>query len=186
MTLAKDEVVIKKWDYAKIDQKELKTTSTLEVTNKRVVHTVESQNLIARSEVMIDAIQGVSYKYETEKINPSKKGFVAMIILGILIGIFGILSNQYADAPIYATVLFAIVGLLLLFSGVLNLRSAKSEVDGMFYVEIKALGVTEEFMGIQKKKVFATDNGVILIKVDGTLIKEIIDTLGAIIIENKK
>ena len=158
MLLAKDEVVIKNWDYAHAKQKRIKTTASLTVTNKRIVYTLENQERIDRQEVPLCDVKTIA----CEKRTASNFWPIVMIIFGALLSI-------------------VIVGIPLLINGIRSLN------QGSFQLEITTYGLEGSSLDISASKVlFRTKNrGRLSVSIDRNAAQEIVDTIGAIIIDNK-
>lgn len=184
MTLAKDEVVIKKWDYVQVEPKSLNMKKTLEVTNKRVVHTIKGDSSLLREEVAIDAIQSISYK----NLNLQKKvSNFGQVLIGAILFACGIVL-LLIGALYLKEFLPSLLGVALALLSLLLLVSKKVE-ENSFLLEIKVGGVAnlcikEGNVGILGNKIGARKD-LITIAIDKNAVAEIMDTLGAIIIENK-
>jgi hypothetical protein len=158
MLLAKDEVVIKNWDYAHAKQKRIKTTASLTVTNKRIVYTLENQERIDRQEVPLQDVKTIA----CEKRTASNFWPIVMIVFGALLSI-------------------VIVGIPLLIKGIRSLN------QGSFQLEITTYGVEGSSLDISASKVLfrKKNRGRLSVSINREAAQEIVDTIGAIIIDNK-
>lgn len=78
LTLGNNESVVKSWEYAKTKGLIFKKgTSSLTVTNKRVINITESKKAIVRDEVSVNEITGISASY-------SSNFSLLFILLGVL------------------------------------------------------------------------------------------------------
>ena len=158
MLLAKDEVVIKNWDYAHAKQKRIKTTASLTVTNKRIVYTCENQQRIDRQEIPLEAVKTIACE---KRIAPNFWPIV-MIIFG------GILS-------------LVLIGIPLLLAGIRSLN------QGSFTIEITTYGEEGSSMDLRASKMLMRrkNKGTLKVSIDRDAVQEIVDTIGAIVIDNK-
>lgn len=188
MILAKDEVIVNEWEYATSKTKKIKTKHVLVVTNKRIVSTVESPRKITQREIPVSSVQNVSVTHET----PSKVRPVLSILFGILFMIAGVgalvLSfGQMENAIVKYSMLgggvfFAILGLIMMIVGIRHLN------QGSFMLELSTNMVPEyELMSVGFEKMFGSRrvSGAVKLYIDNSVARDIIDTLGAIIIDNK-
>ncbi len=159
MILAKNEVLVKNWNYACSKQGMTKTSTELTVTNKRIIYTRESNIETTRNEILVDNVKGINfYKNFSNKLT------------AILYTIFG------------AFLSIIIVGIPLLVKG-LRLLS-----QGGFVLEITTKGQEGSTMLIGASNIVKPikRKGKLKVKIDKNEINDIIETLGAIIIENQQ
>lgn len=189
MILAKDEVIVNEWEYATSRTKKIKTKHVLVVTNKRIVSTVESPRKITQREIPVSSVQNVSVTHET----PSRVRPILSIIFGILFMIAGVgalvLSfGEMAQNPVVTYsmlgggVFFLVLGLIMMIVGIRHLN------QGSFMLELSTNMVPEyELMSVGFEKMFGSRrvSGAVKLYIDNSVAKDIIDTLGAIIIDNK-
>ena len=176
MILANGEKIIKDWDYAK--QKggaglAGKIKKTLTVTNKRIVHEVHSNVARTHQEIPLNAVKSISMS----SVRKVPTGAILAIILGIVA-----IAASFALPEIQPAIKFSIlgVGALLFIIGVLGLG------HGAFTLEIATKGlegsslyVGTSSLGSRKKRVKK-----VKMKVDLKVVDDIMDTLGAILIDN--
>lgn len=176
MALAQNEVVIKSWDYAQAKQKGKKTTEKLEITNKRVIHTVEGKNDLSRDEIPLSSIKSVSYSDTII----SNKLALCFILLGVLLAIVGIIvlvATEFEQFP--AALICIVLGIILLVLGI------KLWGQCAFSMTIYTDGIMPFNYGASKILKTAKKAGKVKIKIDVEAVKDIVDTFGAILIENK-
>ena len=177
MILVKGEGVIKEWNYAVSKQKSEKTTASLVVTNKRIIHDIQNKHSIERTEVPIAEVKSVHFVSSSK----SNLGAIMMIVLGVILAIVGIVlmtgQNPAMSAigflPIFLGVVLVIVGILGLNKCAFGMEVLTRELEGTSLVA-GAIGYSS------KKKKRKTK---IKIKVNKEVVADIIDSLGAIIID---
>ena len=176
MILANGEKIIKDWDYAK--QKggaglAGKIKKTLTVTNKRIVHEVHSNVARTHQEIPLNAVKSISMS----SVRKVPTGAILAIILGIVA-----IAASFALPEVQPAIQFSILGAgaLLFIIGVLGLG------HGAFTLEIATKGlegsslyVGTSSLGSRKKKIKK-----VKMKVDLKVVDDIMDTLGAILIDN--
>ena len=189
MILSRDEVIINEWEYAIAKRKRVETKHALVVTNKRIVSTVESKRKITQREIPVNSVQNISVMHET----PSLFGPVLAIVLGVLFMIIGAvaaflgLTSFKENLTIMAICLGA--GALLIIVGlIMIIVNAKRLNQGAFMLELSSNMLQEhELMSVGFDKMFGsrrTDRGMRLY-INNDVARDIIDKLGAIIIDNK-
>jgi hypothetical protein len=158
MLLAKDEVIIKNWDYAHAKQKRIKTTASLTVTNKRIVYTCENQQRIDRQEIPLQEVKTIACE---KRIAPNFWPIVKIIFGGLLS--------------------IVLIGIPLLLSGIRSLN------QGSFTLEITTYGQEGSSMDLRASKMLfrKKNRGTLKVSIDRTIVQEIVDSIGAIIIDNK-
>ena len=189
MILAKDEVIVNEWEYATSQTKKVKTKHCLVVTNKRIVSTVESPRKLTQREIPVNSVQNVSVTHET----PSKVGAVLSIIFGILFMIIGAMSLVLSfgatnQTPIIKYVMLGVGAVLLILGLIMMVLGIRNLNQGMFLLELSTNNLPEyELMSVGFDKIFGSRrvSSSVKLHIDNAVAKEIIDTLGAIIIDNK-
>ena len=90
LKLAKDEVMIKSWDYASQGKwyTKDKLIANFTLTNKRVISTMENKITLNRTEVPLSAIKNISAKYGSNrtfwpKVQAVFGGILCIVIIGI-------------------------------------------------------------------------------------------------------
>ena len=158
MFLAKDEVVIKNWDYAHAKQKRISTTASLTVTNKRIVYTCENQERIDRQEIPLSEVKTIACQKRTA---PNFWPIV-MIVFGAIFSL-------------------VLIGIPLLLKGIRSLN------QGSFMIEITTYGAEGSSMDLSASKTVMKrkNRGRLKVSIDRNAVQEIVDTIGALIIDNK-
>lgn len=180
MVLAKDEQIIKDWNYAtgksgKFFNK-LHTQCNLTVTNKRIVYTAENERKITRQEMPMDLAKSVYGTHETV----SKFGAFCMIILGILIAVVGVILGL--KIPIVGYVIMAaavILGVYWVIKGIIRLN------QGEFMAKVTSTEIEGESLTLAASRLLAKKKpaAAMKIKLNNLVAREIVEELGAIITE---
>ena len=154
-TLAKDEKIVKSWDYALTKSAGVKTTANLTVTNKRVVRTAESKRGVSRDEIPLDSIKTVYYG--NSKLSTTSA--IVCIVFGVIF-------------------FFAIFGIPLLIRVILMLQQASFHI----IIETKEREGTSLEVGVVhilgKKKRRA-----LKVKINKSACANIVDEFGAALID---
>ncbi len=179
MKLAKEETLIKEWEYAETTVKGQKSISKLTVTNKRIVADTEGRGMVDRQEIPMSAVKGVHCRHKTPSIIPA----IILIAIGVIVAIMGFKSCDEKDGEIM--LLFGlIVGALFVFKGIDLLNRSAFMLEITTYgaeghsLYLRALSILQ----IQRKRKI----GKLKIRVNKEVVMDIIETLGAIIAENQK
>ena len=164
--LAKDEVVIKEWNYAKQGRRfdKHKTQKYLTVTNKRIIASEEGKYDLKHDEVPLSSVYAVKGGYrKNDSVWTKIKFYISLFFCIILIGIpFAIKLNQQLKSCVF------------------ELEVVTKEYTGRSFTigDIPDVGIANRgrhFRGANKMKVF----------VDKEIGRDILNSLGAIILENK-
>lgn len=190
MILSRDEVIVNEWEYAIAKRKKVETKHTLVVTNKRIVSTVESKRKITQREIPVNSVQNISVVHET----PSLCGPILAIVLGILFMIIGAVAlflglTTFKD-PLFMMIIFLAGGALVLIVGlIMMIIGVKHLNQGAFMLELSSNMLQEhELMSLGFDKMFGSrrvDSGMRLY-INNAVARDIIDKLGAIIIDNRE
>ena len=177
MLLSKDEGVIKEWNYAVSKKGMEKTEASLVVTNKRVVHDVKNYHSISRTEIPLKEVKSIDY-YSNSKISI---GAVLAIIFGVVLAIVGfVLMGKLGDDAGIAAIPI-VFGVVLVIAGIIGL--SKSAFTMVLYTS----GIVTEMLSIGasaiKPKRKRKRGGKVKIKVDKNVAADIIDSLGAIVLD---
>lgn len=159
MKLASNEKLLKQWTYAKTKSGKKRTESTLTVTDKRIICDETGKRTITRDEIPISHVKCLAFQKETGS------GWL-LIILGLL-------------------TLITVVGIFILIAGIRKLLSGTFSFVISTYGEEGTpveMGVTSLKKGGFFKKLFGGRNK-LKVKIDKNAADDIIDTLGAIIVE---
>ena len=176
MILVKGEGVIKEWHYAVSKQKSEKTNASLIVTNKRIIHDVQNQHSVSRTEVPIEHVKSVHF----ESSSKSNVGAILSIVLGVIIAIVGVvllvgggMTAAIGSLPLILGVILLIVGILGLNKGAFNMEIITKGLEG------SSLVIGASAYKSKKKK----HKSKIKIKVNQEVVADIIDSFGAIIVD---
>ncbi len=180
MVLAKDEQIIKDWNYAtgksgKFFNK-LHTQCNLTVTNKRIVYTAENERKITRQEMPMDLAKSVYGTHETV----SKFGAFCLIILGILLAVVGAILGMKLGGAGYVIMIIAIIfGLYFIVKGIIRLN------QGEFMAKVTSTEIEGESLTLAASRLFAKKKPAVAmkIKLNNEIAREIVEELGAIITE---
>lgn len=181
MTLANGEQIIKDWDYA--TQKggaglAGKIKKTLTVTNKRIVHEVHSNVARTHQEIPLNSVKSISMS----SVRKTSALAVLAIILGILVAIAGIVMGTSDDGTMAVMVPMLLCGVILVVIGIIGLGK------GAFTLEIITKGMEGTPLCVGSSSIVSRrpKTKKIKMKVNLKVVDDIIDTLGAIILENAK
>jgi hypothetical protein len=180
MVLAKDEQIIKDWDYAtgksgKFFNK-LHTQCNLTVTNKRIVYTAENERKITRQEMPMDLAKSVYGTHETV----SKLGAFLLIIFGILVAVVGAILGLKIPIVGYAILAVAVIfGAYLVIKGIIRLN------QGEFMAKVTSVELEGESLNLSASRLFAKKKPAaeMKIKLNNDIAREIVEELGAIVVE---
>lgn len=180
MVLAKDEVLIKDWNYASGKTGllfGLHTEAKIAVTNKRVIYSAENERKIARQEIPLKAAKSVYSSHETV----SKLGAIMLILLGIVLAIVGIVLMVIKDGDLLPLGLVAIVlGIALALWGYNRLN------QGAFSLTITTCGIEGESMAVSASRMLGKRQAPVMrVKIHNDIAREIVEEIGAIIAENR-
>lgn len=165
MVLAKGEVLIKDWNYANSKSgglfSKVETHANLSVTSKRIIYSAESKRSVERQEIPLDKVKTLSMSRSAEA-----NGWIIFRIIFF---------------AIFSVILIGIPGLV---------RAIKELNSGMFHLEITTEGITTPSLEVETQKTVVrkrrAKNQKVKIMIDKHVVEEIIDELGAIIVENKQ
>ena len=183
MILAKDEVIINEWEYATSKSKKYFSKHSLTVTNKRVVNRVQSKRKITQREVPVSSIQNISLSHEI----PSKFCAIFLIVLGALLMcvgavlLMGVINIVMPLISLIVGAVVLIIGLILVICGILRLN------QGAFYLDLSTFYEEHQLMSVGVERLYGKKNigSSVKFKINNDIAKQIIDTIGAVIIENK-
>ncbi len=183
MKLAKDEVLLKSWDYAKSKQGSEKVTHLLEVTNKRLVMTEDSNRGLERTELPLSTVKKVHGKTFV----PSKVGAILKIILAVIILIAGFVVSGLKELQVIEGLGMIVILIAAVFAVILIIQAILLLKRGAFELTIITAGYeTEGFnIGVQRLGKLKANTAKVKMNVHKEVANEILDELGAIIIENK-
>lgn len=179
MILAKNEEIIKKWDYCQTGRGITGNgIAILTVTNKRIVSEI-SESAIARKESLrkIEVLTKDICGLTINKRVASNLKDILFIVLGLIVIIIGIALCAIVNA---VCLLISVVDVALLVVGIRNLNRAG------FNLIIKSRGMDYSLLILAASTLIASKkkSSDIKIKTDKNVISEIYNTIGAAIIES--
>ena len=168
LKLAKDEVVLKSWDYAKAGNTfdKHKKECNLTVTTKRVISTIENEFELERQEIPLHTISGIDGNYK------KNNSFWAKLKL-------------YVGIPLC----LVIIGIPMVISALKQLRAC------LFELTIDTTGTPGKPLSIgmqgaashvERKHLFANSVNKFKVYVDKALAREVLDEIGALVLDSKK
>ena len=178
MLLAKDEQVLKKWEYATSKVKAVETKYSLTVTNKRIISQSKSKRKNAREEIPLSEIKGISVSHETV----SKFWAIVLMVLGSLMILVPLMSRKGDESFNFGTIILWLVGAYVIYLGYIRWN------QGRFVLKITTKGLEGSPMVMGAMSIFkhifkGIFKGKVKIKVNNTNAEEIVETLGSLIIE---
>ncbi len=179
--LAKDEVIVKQYDYSKTQSGALGIRSHLIVTNKRVIEEkvcdVKRNERVVRSEMPIDRAQYVKTKFRRE----GNFAWLIMALIGIALMMMGIVLKSDSKG------IFIVLGLIVAALGfILFVFVRKSTVTCTISSDklvVPTLALTSSTRRLILKHHVGTNNDVLAIKVNPEVAFEMVNELGAVILE---
>jgi F0F1-type ATP synthase assembly protein I len=176
MILANGETLLREWTYATKKEGYEKSDCTLSVTDKRIVATEKSNRHISQQEIYNKDVKAISFNHAVK----SKTNAIILIILGILIAVVGVVIGMKTQPLILipflllGVILFA-YGIYLLNQSAFNLIITTREIEGA-YLAVGAMRILGGGRHKRAKKV--------KVKVEDSIVLEIIDELGALILNS--
>ncbi len=179
MVLAKDEVLIKDWNYASGKTGllfGLHTEAKIAVTNKRVIYTAENERKIARQEIPLKAAKSVYSSHETV----SKLGAIMLMILGVILVVAGIVLTLQDSALAILGIVAIVLGAVVAWLGYTRLN------QGAFSLTITTCGIEGESMAVSASRMLGKRQAPVMkVKIHNDIAREIVEEIGAIIAENR-
>ncbi len=175
MVLAKDETLIKEWEYGKSSEWKFfgaETKYSLAVTDKRIVASSKSRKKNSREEISVKDVKGVSVAHNI----PSILSAIILMSIGVLYLLFCIIYLTYEDLGVFG-ILMMPVAVILIIWGITRLNQGSITIsiitDGPKSVSL-ALGLAKMTRRIS--------GGGFRVKIDNQVAEEIVETLGTLII----
>lgn len=172
MTLAKNEKIIKEWEYATQKAGMHTTKKTLTATNKRLIHEVRSSRDVTRDEVNLDNVKSLSMS-SAKRISV---GAVIAIIIGAILLIAGVVIKFAMEAEMVVMVPFLVIGAIIIIIAIFCLKKAA------FTLDIVTNGNASIHAGssniVSRKKTNTVE-----IKINLGVANDIIENLGAILLD---
>ena len=178
MTLANGEQIIKDWEYATQKGSTGKLKKSLIVTNKRIVHEMHSHIARSHQEIPLNSVKSISMS----SVRKTPIGAILAIILGIIIAIVGLVMGGGENGTSVIMLSSLILGAILIVIGILGLG------HGAFTLEITTSGLegSSLYIGTSNIVTKRKKQKKVKIKIDLKVVDDIMDTLGAILLDNVK
>lgn len=189
LMLAKEEEIIKSWDFASINigaektrQTEVTSTMSLTVTNKRMVLQAESERHLGRKEVLLKDISGVEVSRSLTRTVPSKIGAVFMLLLSVLSFIIAFTVNE--PAALVSGIALGVICLIV--SILLFIRKGKEIIsfELSIYSKASSANIIDAYFGdnlFQENRKTAPKNLIMQISLCKEDVFEISDVIGSLI-----
>jgi len=174
MILAKDEELLKEWDYATAIVGAEKTTYSLTVTNKRIISQSKSKRKNTRKEIPIENVRSFSCGSETK----SMLGPILLIVFGVLLIVASIILFFKTDIGVYVLA-GCLVGIIFLVMGIRRLKQGAFvlTIETCGYSGTLKLGAIHMFESIFES-VFSKR---VKVDVNNEVAEEIVEVLGSLI-----
>ena len=184
LKLANGENIVKQYDYAKTKKGLLSIQSRLIVTNKRVIEEkvcdAKRNERVVRSEIPIEKAKYVSTRFKRE----GNLLWLIIAIFGLILFIGGLISSSSSEDSSPALPLIGIVVLALGIGLFIFLRkSAVTCVISSDRLVVPAMTFSSATKRFLFKSHVAANNEVLKIDVDPAVALEMVDELGAVILD---
>ena len=179
MTLANGEQIIKDWEYATQKGSTGKMKKSLIVTNKRIVHEMHSHIARSHNEIPLNSVKSISMS----SVRKTPVGAILAIIFGAIIAIAGLVMGFGQNGTMATMLPMLLVGVILIVIGILGLG------HGAFTLEIATKGLEGSSLYIGTSNIVTKKRRKqkkVKIKIDLKVVDDIMDTLGAILLDNIK
>lgn len=183
MVLAKEETVVKEWEYATSKGKAGKTSHTLTVTNKRIITQSKSPRKTTREEIPVGAVKSVSVSHEMASLFWA----IVFFVFGALFVIFSFSEGKgNEDGEFITKILMWALAAFFIYLGIMRLKQGRfsltfSYQKGGEFLSVGAMRMMKSplpiFKGLFGKK--------LKVNVNNEAAEEILETIGALVIENK-
>ena len=173
MKLAKNETVVRKWEYAK-GSRISQSTATLTLTNKRLIHVVENSAKLERQEIPVDSIKSI---YASRFINVLLAIVLIAVGIACFIGSFFLFGNE---DTVFFGVLLILVAAALIAAAVIVLKLCSMTL----IVTTEGHSNTGLSVGVVSPLTTYL-SGAIRVSADSAVVNQLIDELGALIITLK-
>ena len=169
--LAKDEVVLKSWDYAKNGRRfdKNKIQQTLTITNKRIISSNENKYFLSRNEIPLSAVKSVSGQFRKN-------------------------DSLWMKIKFWCAVFFSIIIIGIFFGSIKKAMSLNQQIKScVFELKIQTKGVegqqfaigAEPDTGLEARKHFFKKSiNKVKIYTDKEIAREILNEIGALALEN--
>lgn len=154
--LAENESLIKTWTYAHTKRRLERTEHSLMVTDKRIISSSENKKELTRKEIYLKDVKSMEYSYARHGLF----GAILLLILGIITAI-------------------AIIGIFFIVKAVRIFK------EKLFVLLISAYGIESCSLAVGSTQFNLKKRGKLKARVHKDDVLEIVDELGAIILEKK-
>lgn len=182
IVIAQDERVVKDWKYAEINIGNTKLEKTLTVTDKRIIVSEESENKVSRNEIAINQVVGLNTHFDTQKEDKKKNGII-LLICGL---IFAVLIFAISLATEIYFMLAALVISLIMIIIAINWLSYKKGYGQLKVAFLTVIPSSSMMYNLSAAVLPGTTpeqkTQEIIFQVNLTVAREIVDTLGAVIL----
>ena len=173
MNLANGEKLLREWTYATKKEGRTKSKCTLTVTNKRIVASEDSTLRITQEEIPMKAVKTISFSHE---IMPKLLSMILFCVAGalLLVGVY-LAAKQESAKPFF---IFIICAAIVSYIAYTLLNQSK------FYMTITTEGGEGSRLSIGANTVVRKRKmkNKVKVKISDSVILEIIDDLGALVI----
>ena len=190
LLLGHDEKIIKNWNYS------LNSNATIMVTNKRIVSICGGSESLRYAEVPIESVKTICCQYEK---NANRGGIVEIILGSLLIPV--IASGIFLNFGQVVKIIFGVLLVPAIIFGILLIRDGISRLNrGMFNLVITTVGGegnpirirtnSQKPLLARRNKLYYFENDLTSFasvgKLNISVIDEICESLGSIVINQKK
>lgn len=182
LVLGQDEKVIRDWKYAEIKQGENSLGKSLTVTNKRIIVSEQSQHCVNRNEIELNKIVGLNTHYTTMTEDKKKKGII-LLIIGAVISVLSV--SVAAATKAWGLLGLLAVGLIIVAVGISCLLYKKmyGQLNVIFQTIIPAYTMRYGLSAsVLPDTATSKSNEEIYIQVNLDVARDIVETLGAVIL----
>ena len=177
MVLAKDETLVKEWEYGKSSTSKffgVETSYSLAVTDKRIIASSKSCRKNSREEIALSDVKGISATHST----PSKLAAIIQIAIGALYLLFCIIYLTKEDLGVLGIILMP-VAVIAIILGVLKLN------QGSITLSIITDGPKTVSLSFGLAKMFRRfSSGTLRVKINNKVAEEIVETIGSLLLGN--
>lgn len=170
INLANQEKIVKSWDYATTKAKSGRSQSNLTITDKRIISTTKGQNINNRVEINVAEVKSFSARFAQPK--APLLALIIMLALGIASLVVGINKEL---------TYFIAIGAALIVCGIIAFVFTIGKCN--FTMQIFTKGHNDIGLSLTASRFFKIKRSrKIRIRVDKSCVNDIINTLGAVIV----
>jgi len=184
LKLSDGERIVKSWDYSKQRESNSKNiVKNVTVTTKRLVCSSQEAQFVTRTEISLGNIQSVSSGYSMTKGHKTLYLILALLMIALAVAAVFLSINYKMYFILVGSAAFTVLSVIFF------VIMAKQKNTASFYLKVRTSGLSEEAVSIGdstyksgkiKKDVDITE--VLQIDVDEAISKEIVDTIGALLL----